>query len=179
MYFTEEGLLPPGNIELTLNELRQSLLVKGTSDLSAWDENWRKYLVDQLQVLVQELWNVGINQIFIDGSFVEDKAHPNDIDGYFECELMEFATGELERRLNAANPYKIWTWDSKSRKPYRGFTKKQLPMWHHYRIELYPHYGQPSGIVDENGHEQQFPAAFRKTRETFSPKSIVKIIEKR
>lgn len=46
MYFTEEGLLPPGNIELTLNELRQSLLVKGTSDLSAWDENWRKYLVD-------------------------------------------------------------------------------------------------------------------------------------
>ena len=127
--------------------------------------------------MVHELWDVGIDQIYIDGSFVEEKAHPNDIDGYFECDLMELATGELERKLNALDPYKIWTWDSSSRKPYRGFTKKQLPMWHRYRVELYPHFGQPSGILDEHGNQQQFPAAFRKTRDSFLPKGIVKIIK--
>ncbi|WP_052473986.1 DUF6932 family protein [Jeotgalibacillus alimentarius] len=86
-------------------------------------------------------------------------------------------SGELERKLNALDPYKIWTWDSSSRKSYQGFTKKQLPMWHKYRVELYPHFGQPSGILDEYGHQQQFPAAFRKTRDSFLPKGIVKIID--
>lgn len=138
---------------------------------------WRLFLVDNLELMVQELWEVGIDQIYIDGSFVEEKAHPNDIDGYFECDLMELATGELERKLNALNPYKIWTWDNNSRKSYRGFTKKQLPMWHRYRVELYPHVGQPSGILDEYGNQQQFPAAFRKTRDSFLPKGIVKIIK--
>src|SRR5699024_568140 len=177
MYFTKDGVLPRGDFELTINELRQSVLIKGENDLHVWDEQWRIYLIDQLEILVQELWKVEVDQIFIDGSFVENKAHPNAIDGYFECDLMEFATGKLERKLNALNPHKIWTWDNKSRKPYRGFTKKQLLMWHQYRVELYPHFGQSAGILDEYGHEQQFPAAFRKTRETFLPKGIVKIIK--
>lgn len=96
---------------------------------------------------------VGIDEIYINGSFVENKAHPNDIDSYFECDVMELATGELQRKLNGLDPYKIWTWDNKSRKPYRGYMKKQLPMWHRYRVELYPHFGQPSGILDEYGNE--------------------------
>lgn len=50
-------------------------------------------------------------------------------------------------------------------------------MWHKYRVELYPHHGQPSGIVDEHGNQQQFPAAFRKTRDTFLLKGIVKIVK--
>nr|WP_018921998.1 hypothetical protein [Salsuginibacillus kocurii] len=83
----------------------------------------------------------------------------------------------MQYQLDALDPYKIWTWDSNSRKPYKGFTKKQLPMWHRYRVELYPHYGQLSGIVDEYGHQQQFPAAFRKTRDTFHQKGIIKIIK--
>lgn len=37
--------------------------------------------------------------------------------------------------------------------------------------------GQSCGICDEYGHPQQFPAAFRKTRDTFKPKGIVKIIK--
>ena len=160
MDFNKDGLLPPEDYELTLNELRASVLVRGPQNENPWDVKWRLFLVDNLEALVQELWDVGIDQIYIDGSFVEEKAHPNDIDGYFECDLMELATGELERKLNALDPYKIWTWDSSSRKPYRGFTKKQLPMWHKYRVELYPHFGQPSGILDEHGNQQQFPAAF-------------------
>lgn len=151
--------------------------MRGPNNGNPWDMKWRLFLVDNLELMVQELWEVGIDQIYIDGSFVEEKAHPNDIDGYFECDLMELATGELERKLNALNPYKIWTWDNNSRKSYRGFTKKQLPMWHRYRVELYPHVGQPSGILDEYGNQQQFPAAFRKTRDSFLPKGIVKIIK--
>ncbi|BAQ10000.1 hypothetical protein OXB_1529 [Bacillus sp. OxB-1] len=177
MNFNTDGLLPPEDYELTLDELRESVLVRGPEVENPWDVKWRLFLVNNLEVLIQQLWNVGVDQIYIDGSFVEDKAHPNDIDGYFEWDLMELATGELERKLNALDPYKVWTWDSSSRKTYRGFTKKQLPMWHRYRVELYPHFGQPSGILDEHGNEQQFPAAFRKTRDSFLPKGIVKIIQ--
>jgi len=177
MKFNDEGLLPSKDYELTLSELRVSILVKGLQNENPWDMKWRLFLVTQLEIMVQQLWAVGINQIYIDGSFVEDKAHPNDIDGYFECELIDLASGELERKLNALDPYKVWTWDSSSRKPYRGFTKKQLPMWHRYRVELYPHFGQPSGIRDEHGNQQQFPAAFRKTRDSYLPKGIVKIIQ--
>jgi hypothetical protein len=41
-----------------------------------------------------------VHEVFADGSFVEDKDHPNDIDGYFACDLRELASGELERKLN-------------------------------------------------------------------------------
>lgn len=109
MYFNENGLLPPDDYELTLNGLRDSILVKGPDNGNPWDVKWRLLLVDNLELLVQQLWDVGIEQIFIDGSFVEYKAHPNDIDGYFECDLMELASGELARKLNALDPYKIWT----------------------------------------------------------------------
>lgn len=50
-------------------------------------------------------------------------------------------------------------------------------MWHRYKVELYPHVGQGCGIFDENGNEQMFSAAFRKTRDTFLPKGIIQIIK--
>ena len=128
-----------------------------------------------LAILVGELWAVGINEVFIDGSFVENKDHPNDIDGYFECDLRRLASGELERELNLLDPYQIWTWDPARRRPYRGYPKRQLPMWHRYRVELYPHYGQPCGIRDNYGHELEFPSAFRRSRRDGRPKGIVRI----
>ena len=39
---------------------------------------------------------VGITDVFIVGSFAEDKDHSNDIDGYSECELDHLRTGALE-----------------------------------------------------------------------------------
>lgn len=177
MQFNEHGLLPPGDYPMSFSDLRQSILVNGPNDGNPWDKPWRMHLVDQLEILSTQLWCVGVNDIFIDGSFVEYKAHPNDIDGYFICDIMKFVTGEMERDLNALDPHKVWTWDNKSRRPYRNYTKRQLPMWHHYRVELYPEYDQSSGIVDEFGNPQKFPAAFRKTRDTFMPKGIVKLIK--
>jgi len=176
--FTEEGLLPPGDYELTIDELASSPLVVGPSDRPAdpqWDTPWRAHLVEQFSILVRQLWRVSVKEIFVDGSFAEDKGHPNDIDGYFVCDLMHLASGQLERDLNRLEPDKIWTWDPAARRPYRGYPKRQLPMWHKYRVELYPHYGQPSGIVDEHGNELEFPAAFRKSRRTNSPRGVIKI----
>jgi hypothetical protein len=56
-------------------------------------------------VLVEQLWRVGVRDIFADGSFVEDEYHPNDIDGYFVCELRRLARGQLQRELNLLDPH--------------------------------------------------------------------------
>lgn len=176
--FDEDGLLPPGDYRLTIGQLCSSFLVEGPLPASpGWDKPWRYLLTENLEILVKQLWHVGVQNIFIDGSFVEDKDHPNDIDGYFECDLQRLATGDLQRELNALDPYKIWTWHPASRRSYRNSPKKQLPMWHQYRVELYPHVGQPSGIRDEFGNELQFPAAFRKSRREHKRKGIIQIIK--
>lgn len=51
-------------------------------------------------------------------------------------------------------------------------------MWHVYRVELYPHYGDgpPTGIRPPDGYDRLFPAAFRHRRGTDEPKGIVKVI---
>ncbi len=179
--FQPDGLLPPGDHEVSFEELRASVLTQGnpnTVGKSSWDTAWRMLLVDNFEVLARQLWKVGVHEIYADGSFAEDKDHPNDIDGYFVCGLRELASGELTQNLNLLDPYKIWTWDPASRKPYRGYPKKQLPMWHRYRVELYPHVpglGMASGIRDKFGHELEFPSAFRQSRRDGKARGIVKI----
>ncbi len=176
--FMDDGLLPPGDFNLSLDELASSMLVVGPACRKRypnWDVAWRRRLVENLEVLVRQLWRVGISEVFIDGSFAEDKERPNDIDGYFECELRRLASGEVERELNLLDPHKVWTWNPRSRRAFRGYPKKQLPMWHVYRVELYPHYGQLCGILDERGHELEFPSAFRRSRRDGRPRGIVKI----
>ena len=177
--FTPDGLLPPGDYPMTLAELRASLLVTGPAEQplgTHWDAEWRRRLVDNLAVMVGQLWAVGMTEVFVDGSFAEDKEHPNDVDGYVECDLMRLATGELQRELNLLDPHKVWTWAPESRRPYRGYPKKQLPMWHRYRVELYPHFGQPAGIRDRFGNELEFPSAFRPSRRDNQPRGIVKVL---
>ncbi len=177
--FDDAGLLPTGDYEVTLAELRDSILVQGPRnriEYPTWDASWRLWLVDHLEMMVKQLWMVGIDEIFIDGSFVEDKDHPNDIDGYFVCDLAELASGRLGRVLNRLDPQKVWTWDHALRRPYPGYPKKQLPMRHVYRVELYPHIpGFGSGICDKHGNELEFPAAFRQCRRDSKPKGIVKL----
>lgn len=164
---------------MTFWQLRESVMVHGPLDGSEpnWDAEWRLFLIDRLEILVKQLWEVGLNEIYINGSFVEQKPHPNDIDGYFNCELERLATGDLSMELNKLDPYKIWTWDPISRRPYRGYAKRQLPMWHRYRVELYPNYGQSFGALDEHGQPLLFPSAFRRTRYSGEPKGIVRIIK--
>ena len=102
---------------------------------------------------------------------------PNDIDGYFECDPIVFGSGEIERQLNALDPHRSWTWAPASRMPAINSMKKQLPMWHRYRVELYPHFPSLlSGISDEFGNELSFPSAFRQQRGTGLPKGIIKVV---
>lgn len=129
--------------------------------------------------MAAHLWHVGVDNIFVDGSFAEEKDHPNDIDGYFECDLHFFASGDLARRLNVLDTYKSWTWDETSRRPYPGSAKKQLPMWHRHRVELYPHYNQLSGIKNKFGKDLIFPAAFRQCRSSGTPKGIIHLMKPR
>src|SRR5579863_3784862 len=92
--FDSDGLLPPSDYELALDELRRSILVVGPGNLSAypaWDRSWRELLINNLEILTRQLWQVGIREVFADGSFAEDKEHPNDIDGYFVCGLHDLA----------------------------------------------------------------------------------------
>lgn len=177
--FDPNGLLPQGDYEVTFTELRQSVLVLGPGEpreFPSWDAGWRAKLVDNLEVLTRQLWQVGITEVFADGSFTEDKDHPNDIDGYFVCDLDRLKSGQLTRELNLLDPNKVWTWDPASRRPYLGYPKLQLPMWHKYRVELYPHVpGLLSGIRDRHGNELEFPSAFRQSRRDGTPRGIVKL----
>lgn len=171
--FTTDGLLPPGDYALTLDELRQSMLVVG-SGVVGWDAVWRLQLVENLAIMAGHLWQVGIAEIFLDGSFVESKRYPNDIDGYFVCDRQAIRSGSLLSELSRIDP--VWTWAAASRTPFLNYPKPQLPMWHRYRVELFPHYGQKCGIVDANGFEFEFPAAFRQSRRNNAAKGIVKLI---
>ena len=176
-FFTADGVLPAGDYVLTLKELAESFLVRGPDAklYPDWDATWREKLVTNLSVMVLQLRRAGVMDIFVDGSFVEDKDHPNDIDGYFLCERSRITSGDLVQELNLLDPNKVWTWDWNRRSTYRKYPKPQLPMWHFYRVELFPHYGQLCGIKDEFGHELEFPAAFRKSRYSHRPRGIVKI----
>ncbi|MDJ0626540.1 MAG: hypothetical protein QNJ31_09280 [Candidatus Caenarcaniphilales bacterium] len=162
--FTEDGLLPPGTYQLTIQELRDSRLVTGLSSIfqDNWDREWRSQLIDNLEILISFLWKGGIKEVFIDGSFVEDKSHPNDIDGYFNCTLAEYekitstcTILDLSQRI-----------------------KRKPIMWFEYKVELYPNWNQASGIKDEFGYDQPFPSAFRRSREG-QEKGIIQIVKEK
>jgi hypothetical protein len=175
--FSRNGLLPPGDYALTVRELARSFLVAGPRTrrrVRHWDADWRATLVANLGILAAELYQVGISQIFVNGSFVEEKDHPNDIDGYFVCDRGRFLSGQLERELNQSSAKPCWTWEDRDRRLVPGHGRK-LPMWIEYRVELYPHFGQATGILDRLGNELQFPSAFRLSR-SGQAKGIVKLI---
>lgn len=180
--FNSDGLLDVGTYEATFSEIKNSILISGDGQSSTWDKLWREDLLKKAELLVKQLWAVGVQDVFLDGSFVEDKDHPNDIDGYFDPHLSMFHQEDVIKfqqivsALNNLDPYKAWTWDPTSRRPDRGSGKRQLPMWHLYRVELYPHLGQGTGITDQYGNDQKFPAAFRQSRNGFKPKGIIKVI---
>ena len=163
--FNSNGVLEPGTYPANFADIRVSILVLGDGTSPTWDKDWRLELVRRAEILVKQLFQVGIKDVFLDGSFVEDKDHPNDIDGYFDphlsmLDLADFVKFQaLVSQLNNLDPHKVWTWDPDSRKVYPGFSKGQLPMWWFYRVELYPHMNQGTGIKDKQGNDMKFPSA--------------------
>lgn len=115
--FDADGLLPPGDHDLTIGQLKESMLVVGPGpDFPDWDSRWWMRLVCALELLASQLWQVGIpSSICIARAFVEDRNHPNDIEGYFYCDDAEFLSGQLEERLNELDPQKAWNLDPRRR----------------------------------------------------------------
>jgi hypothetical protein len=57
--FEPDGLLPPGDYEVSFDELRKSPLVLGPRDPKkspSWDSRWRDELVRNLETLTRQLW---------------------------------------------------------------------------------------------------------------------------
>ena len=63
-YFDQHGLLPPGDYALDFKTLRESFLVTGGGESPTWDAPWRQVLVNNLQVMTEQLWNVGVTDVF-------------------------------------------------------------------------------------------------------------------
>lgn len=178
--FDAHGMLH-GDHELTIDQLRESLLVHGpTPNSPNWDAAWRRKLVDNLEILIKQLWSVKIHEIFVGGSFAELFCeHPRDIDGYFICDIKpgsDYVTGRLEKRLNDLDPYRVWTWEF-GRRDERG--ERQIPMWHQYHINLFPLTlpAMPCGIPGPKGELQGYDQAFRRSRRGWKPRGMIQIVE--
>jgi hypothetical protein len=172
--FNDAGLLPPGDDELTIEQLKTSMLVVGPrANNAAWDSNWRMQLVSSLEILARQLRQVGItSSICIGGSFVEDRSTPHDIDGYFYCNDREFLSGRLEERLNQLDPYQAWNWKPNSLTPdARGMMR--YPLWHRYRVDLFPNIGQDTGIFDNAGNQRNFYSLMRWSRRVGTLRGVI------
>lgn len=175
--FSRSGHLPPGNHEMTEAQIAQSILVINPTREN-WDEPWRSQLLTNFCQLASELWQVGIEEIYLDGSFVEEKDHPNDIDGYFVCDFKRFVSKEIHRELNLLNADKIWTWSHQDMVRVGSLGKRVLPMWLRYRVEIFPDYpGSFTGIRDRHGSPLGFPDAFRRCRVGRKEKGIIKLVK--
>lgn len=85
--FTDEGLLPPGVHETSLEELREKM---------GWSRK-RRDLLGGLEEALELMAACGVARAYLDGSFVTDKDRPNDIDGCYD--MAEDVTTEDLRRL--------------------------------------------------------------------------------
>lgn len=176
--FDDEGLLPVGDYRLAIEALRESMLVLGPGgEYTNWDVRWRRSLVDNLEIMISQLRHCGIEgPICLGGSFVEDRLHPHDIDGYFFSSFDEYRTGNLANNLNSLDPFKVWTWDARERSPdFRG--NRQLPMWHRYHVELYPNHGQPTGVFDGVGNDRNFYSLMRWSQRVRRNRGVILIEE--
>jgi len=170
--FTAEGLLPPGIHRLRVTELPASLLVRKPPPAARpWDARRRREIADALSTYVPHLWHVGVPDVFLDGSYVTDKAQPGDADCYFNCAASAWPM--IQTRLRILDP--IWTWDLRQASPKPGSRVLHLPMWHQHRIELFPNFPGLVAGLDSSGNPCGFPEFFAQTRDG-RPKGIVQLV---
>jgi hypothetical protein len=149
----------------------------------------RVKLIDNLEVLVRQLWQVGVSNIYLDGSFCSTKAEPADIDAYYDLplpeEVLQMEDGKekhesvllyilaLSEQLNQFNEIPIWNiWD-KIHVDERGYQRTE--MWMHYRCEIYPHcWGMYA--ADVNGRKVKFDEFFRKDKYGIE-KGVIKLVK--
>lgn len=135
--FTADGTLPPGEHRLALDCLLESVLVLGPSNRHPeWDERRRAFLARNFARLVLQLWEVGVDNVFLVGSFATLKNRPGDIDGYFECSPAAFV--DICRRLNTIEETKCWLFREAVKPEWRSPWEATTVMWREYRVDLRP-----------------------------------------
>ena len=176
--FNQHGVLP-GDCRATIDEILASHLVTGNGVPSrTWDVAKRRMLVENLRVVTDMFWRAGVSELFVDGSFVEAKDSPGDIDAYFPLDKdkpWELAT--LSGKLNAMDADPVWTWDPRALVYVPKGTKRELkyPFWVKYKVEVFSDTGGPTGISDRTGRDLPFAQAFRQQRDTFRRKGIIQL----
>ena len=129
----------------------------------------------QARLLSEQLWRVGVERIFVNGSFVTSKARPEDIDAYFECEVNHY--GPILVGLLQAMP--ALPWDLVRRRVDPATNLLKPVMRHEHRVEIFPYFTDhptPTGVRDEHDNNLYFPALFRRDKVTGRPKGVIQII---
>lgn len=81
--FTDDGLLPKGVYQATLEEVKKRF----------GDGIRRKQLLQNLETVLTQMGNCGVETVYLGGSFVTDKPRPSDIDGCFDL------TSKVDQKL--------------------------------------------------------------------------------
>ena len=93
----------------------------------------------------------GVDEFWIDGSFVGDVDRPADIDVFFTLhDPRDWLT--LAGRLNALEGEELWTWNPARRRVCPGSIHLKPPFWGRYRVDIFPDFGRPSGIFGADGN---------------------------
>ncbi len=118
----------------------------------------RRWLLKGLRLAVRAFWAVGIEEIFIDGSFCTEKPDPGDIDGYW----VEPDPGVYDR----IDPY--WVNFELTLVPH--LRKWKPRMWIDHGVEFFIH---PAMLATS---EVDFPSFFRCDREG-QPRGVIRIVK--
>lgn len=168
--FQNNGLLSPGDHPISIKDLREFLFI-GPKNAHAWDSKWRLKLFTEFEKSYKQLLSVGINQIYIDGSFATDKARPNDLDAYFIVPRSLWRNS-AENQLRELDP-DFWNFDLIN----DGTGKVAYPMAINHNIELFPvylehtpEYADCDELIDPKIY------FFRTDKHSHQEKGIIKII---
>ncbi len=131
--FLKNGLLPPGDHEISLAELEQ-FIRQGPGGGGCWDTAWRLQLLEEFKQRYAQLAAVGITEVYIDGSYATDKYHPNDLDAYFVVPRQLWRTS-AEAALKEIDP-EFWRFETVS----DPSGKRGYPMAFLRHIEMFPVY---------------------------------------
>ncbi len=168
--FSPSGLLPPGDHNITLAQLKEAIK-EGPGRGQSWDAAWRLKLLSEFEKRYHQLLEAGISEVYVDGSFATDKPRPNDIDAYFVVPR-KLWLGGLEEKLRALDP-EFWCFETVN----VGDGKVGYPMSIRFNIEIFPVYMEhtPEHCDCDELIDPKIDF-FRTDKYSHKPKGIIRII---
>lgn len=135
--FNAYGLLPPGFHPAIVEELKRKI---------GFSPKRRSLIEDGLELVTKELVEMGVLELYVDGSFVEQDPSPGDLDGY----VLTGATSKVYQEI--AERQELWLME--------------------YRMDIWP----AATDVEGEGSQTYFEQLFGRTEDDPPrPKGIVKL----